>query len=75
MLALASGATPAFDTCTITDIHVAGFNSGAGAIGYIVCGGATEYFACDMCDDLLRPKSAPDILSNNGRFALCLGKV
>ena len=31
----------------------------AGATGHIACGKATEYFACDTCDDLFKPKSAP----------------
>ncbi|MFP5349746.1 MAG: hypothetical protein ACLGHO_07870 [Gammaproteobacteria bacterium] len=31
----------------------------AGATGHIACGNVTEYFACDTCDDLFKPKSVP----------------
>lgn len=28
----------------------------AGATGHIVCGKQTQYFVCDSCDDLFKPK-------------------
>lgn len=35
------------------------FEIRAGATGQITCGQATEYFACDHCDDLFKSKPVP----------------
>ncbi len=31
----------------------------AGATGHVRCGKVTEYFACDNCEDLFKPKATP----------------